>query len=79
MKNIRKQMDKIEMLNNMLNESMNNYKNHDAIYSEWKSNRPKRSSCNDERKSRPTRPSHAEIKRLTMVIRQETIKLDRMI
>lgn len=71
------QMRRVNSLTKMLEEMTEEYININDNIKAWEENKPKWRS-NRYTKTRPVPPTHAEIKRLMMMIRKETIKLEKL-
>ena len=74
---VKVQMRRINSLTEMLEEITEEYINIDDNKKVWEENKP--NWCSDNYyKTMPVPPTHTEIKRLMMIIRQETIKLEKL-
>lgn len=75
---IKKQIYRVNMLSDMLTSKFDEYENHNKRFINWKENAPKYHD-NFYEKKRPVQPTHSELKRLMLILRQETIKLEKML
>lgn len=71
-----KQMERVIFLSEMVNDLIDQRLNHKVNWDKWREEVELKGAWRAG--DSPEKPSNAEIKRLMLVLRQETIKLDRM-
>jgi len=68
-----KQLEKVKYLTEWMQEEMREYTTKFLKYEEWRNHKP---LC---RNTRPEEPSKENLKRIMMMLRKETIKLEKML